>query len=358
MLHVMPQPMHPQLCAHLKPGPSIFTPSGSAGVAPLHLAAREGRADLVELLLFKGAAVDGLDGHGWTPLQARRRLSACWDVPARVHACLCMCTCSLAAAEGGASMLSAPLTPGHADAALSHATRPTPSLLASLCPLQVSRKFEQSDAEGVLLRAGAHDPGALPLQERTYVCTRGAGLRDRQRFSGQAGGFGPGSDLAGRRVGSGQDTGLLPAAVRPLSLLPSWLKGCSHDVNCLGIMRSPLPLQSPRFSPEDIPLSPPTDKGKSILDKPAASFPVPEPLTNGTKPATPATAAAVAPASASVGSAPLSDAGSQDAYIDSVASGEPDLVAAGGPSMTGAADGTSVGESATGGPGQQRSAES
>ncbi|KAL4427139.1 hypothetical protein ABPG77_001143 [Micractinium sp. CCAP 211/92] len=123
------------------------------GVAPLHLAAREGRADLVELLLFKGAAVDGLDGHGWTPLQ-------------------------------------------------------------------VSRKFEQSDAEGVLLRAGAHDP----------------------------------------------------------------------------------------------------DKGKSILDKPAASSPVPEPLTNGTKPATPATAAAVAPASASVGSAPLSDAGSQDAYIDSVAS--------------------------------------
>lgn len=27
-------------------------------------------------------------------------------------------------------------------------------------PLQVARKYEQSDAEGVLLRAGARDPGA------------------------------------------------------------------------------------------------------------------------------------------------------------------------------------------------------
>ncbi|KAL4459150.1 hypothetical protein ABPG75_014015 [Micractinium tetrahymenae] len=136
------------------------------GVAPLHLAAREGRAELVELLLSKGAAVDSLDGHGWTALQ-------------------------------------------------------------------VARKYEQSDAEGVLLRAGTHDP--------------------------------------------------------------------EKDKSIL---------EKPAALPSDKPAAP------------AAPAPAPEPpLANGTKPAAPAAAApAAVPTSLSAGSGPLSDAGSQDVYIDSLAS--------------------------------------
>ncbi|KAI3424078.1 hypothetical protein D9Q98_009441 [Chlorella vulgaris] len=61
------------------------------GVAPLHVAAREGQMDALQLLLDRGADLEMKDGHGWTALM-------------------------------------------------------------------VARKFEQSDVEGVLLRAGARDP--------------------------------------------------------------------------------------------------------------------------------------------------------------------------------------------------------
>jgi hypothetical protein len=38
-------------------------------VAPLHVAAREGQAALLELLLARGADPNAQDGHGWTALQ-------------------------------------------------------------------------------------------------------------------------------------------------------------------------------------------------------------------------------------------------------------------------------------------------
>ncbi|CAM9758964.1 unnamed protein product [Ectocarpus sp. 4 AP-2014] len=39
------------------------------GSTPLHIAARFPRADMVQLLVAKGANVDKTNGRGWTPLQ-------------------------------------------------------------------------------------------------------------------------------------------------------------------------------------------------------------------------------------------------------------------------------------------------
>ena len=45
-----------------------------AGVAPLHVAAREGQLPALELLVSKGAILEMKDGHGWTALQASASL--------------------------------------------------------------------------------------------------------------------------------------------------------------------------------------------------------------------------------------------------------------------------------------------
>lgn len=72
-------------------------------MAPLHVAAREGQINALQLLLDRGADLEMKDGHGWTALM-------------------------------------------------------------------VARKFEQSDVEGVLLRAGARDPGAVCGEVWCGVC--------------------------------------------------------------------------------------------------------------------------------------------------------------------------------------------
>jgi ankyrin repeat protein len=52
----------------------VRLPACRRGVAPLHVAAREGQLPALELLVSKGANLEMKDGHGWTALQASASL--------------------------------------------------------------------------------------------------------------------------------------------------------------------------------------------------------------------------------------------------------------------------------------------
>ena len=122
--------------------PACSSPCLPAGVAPLHVAAREGQLPALELLVSKGANLEMKDGHGWTALQA----SYLGEVAPRLRV--------VHRATGGSRHVRA----CHARLVGGWVYALFTSLLAVLL-LQVARKFDQSDAEGVLLRAGAADPG-------------------------------------------------------------------------------------------------------------------------------------------------------------------------------------------------------
>jgi len=59
--------------ALLKVNPDLVSSKDNDGVTPLHLAAQNGRKDLVELLLAKKAEVNAKAINGWTPLHYAAR---------------------------------------------------------------------------------------------------------------------------------------------------------------------------------------------------------------------------------------------------------------------------------------------
>lgn len=177
----------------------------------LQAAAGAGRPDVLEALLAAGAPVDAPDGNGLTALQARGAggarapglLSQSWSLSTFVRPPVCGWQArgvlraaprglaplhpDHAAAEPGAlALLAALVTRARAPAAsvqachregthAAHRAGPTPGRCARA---QVARRYEQCDAEGVLLRAGARDP------EGDAPAAPAAGGRGRGRARG------------------------------------------------------------------------------------------------------------------------------------------------------------------------------
>jgi hypothetical protein len=171
--------------------------------------------------------------------------------------------------------------------------------------LMVARKFEQSDVEGVLLRAGARDPGALCCVVWCGVCycllctsTQWFGCTYQLRLSWtDEGGF------VSRRQQLPESEACLAACLPACPLVPTQL-----------LLSRPGPCTLP-------PVCCAADKGKSILDQ-SSRLPRDKPAArSGGTPAAPAVhaAAASAASAASAGSVASSPAAASE--VDSAVSG-------------------------------------